>query len=91
MFSHHITNKRLIEQTTHKLCIIKVHKGVKLQNNNININPIKSLNSQNLAKYIISTTFRPIEVFIVAGGIYLFMTFVIHNVIKFLEKKYSFN
>ena len=43
------------------------------------------------AKYIISTTFKPIEVFIVAGGIYLFMTFVIHNVIKFLEKKYSFN
>ena len=43
-----------------------------------------------VAKYIISTTFKPIEVFIVAGGIYLFMTFVIHNVIKFLEKKYSF-
>ena len=44
-----------------------------------------------VAKYIISTTFRPVEVFIVAGGIYLFMTFIIHNVIKFLEKKYSFN
>ena len=44
-----------------------------------------------VAKYIISTTFKPIEVFIVAGGIYLFMTFVTHNVIKFLEKKYSFN
>ena len=43
-----------------------------------------------VAKYIISTTFRPVEVFIVAGGIYLFMTFVIHNVIKYLEKKYSF-
>ena len=28
-----------------------------------------------VAKYIISTTFRPIEVFIVAGSIYLFMTF----------------
>ena len=25
-----------------------------------------------VAKYIISTTFKPIEVFIVAGGIYLF-------------------
>ena len=36
-----------------------------------------------VAKYIISTTFKPIEVFIVAGGIYLFMTFVIHNVIKY--------
>tara|TARA_B100000902_G_C27028667_1_gene773292 strand:+ start:143 stop:820 length:678 start_codon:yes stop_codon:yes gene_type:complete len=44
-----------------------------------------------VAKYIISTTFKPIEVFIVAGGIYLFMTFIIHNLIKFLEKRYSFN
>ena len=43
-----------------------------------------------VAKYIISTTFKPIEVFIVAGGIYLFMTFCIHNLIKFLEKKYGF-
>jgi len=43
-----------------------------------------------VAKYIISTTFKPIEVFIVAGSIYLFFTFIIHNVIKFLEKKYSF-
>ena len=43
-----------------------------------------------VAKYIISTTFKPVEVFIVAGSIYLFMTFFIHNLIKFLEKKYSF-
>ena len=43
-----------------------------------------------VAKYIISTTFKPIEVFIVAGGIYLFMTFLIHNMIKYLEKKYSY-
>ena len=43
-----------------------------------------------VAKYVISTTFKPIEVFIVAGGIYLFMTFIIHNLIKFLEKKYSY-
>ena len=43
-----------------------------------------------VAKYIISTTFKPIEVFIVAGGIYLFLTFLIHNLIKYLEKKYSF-
>ena len=43
-----------------------------------------------VAKYIISTTFKPIEVCIVAGGIYLFMTFIIHNLIKFLEKKYSY-
>ena len=43
-----------------------------------------------VAKYIISTTFRPVEVFIVAGSIYLIMTFIIHNFIKFLEKKYSY-
>ena len=39
-----------------------------------------------VAKHIISTTFRPVEVFIVAGSIYLLMTFIIHNLIKFLEK-----
>jgi len=43
-----------------------------------------------VAKHIISTTFRPVEVFIVAGGIYLSMTFVIHNLIKFLERKYDY-
>ena len=43
-----------------------------------------------VAKHIISTTFKPVEVFILAGSIYLFMTFIIHNLIKFLEKKYSF-
>ena len=43
-----------------------------------------------VAKYIISTTFKPIEVFIVAGSIYLFMTFLVHNFIKFLEKKHSY-
>tara|TARA_B100001057_G_scaffold490603_1_gene579202 strand:+ start:687 stop:1364 length:678 start_codon:yes stop_codon:yes gene_type:complete len=43
-----------------------------------------------VAKYIISTTFKPVEVFIVAGGIYLFLTFLIHNFIKYLEKKYKF-
>ena len=43
-----------------------------------------------VAKYIISTTFKPIEVFVIAGSIYLFMTFIIHNLIKFLEKKYSY-
>ena len=44
-----------------------------------------------VAKHIISTTFRPVEVFIVAGGIYLLMAFTIHNLIKFLEKKYKYN
>ena len=43
-----------------------------------------------VAKYIISTTFKPIEVFIVAGGIYLFMTLIIHNFIKYLEKKFTY-
>ena len=43
-----------------------------------------------VAKYIISTTFKPIEVFIVAGSIYLLMTFIVHNFIKFLERKYNY-
>ena len=43
-----------------------------------------------VAKYIISTTFKPIEVFIIAGSIYLFLTFIIHNIIKILEKKYTY-
>ncbi len=43
-----------------------------------------------VAKYIISTTFKPVEVFIVAGSIYLFMTFIIHNTIKYLERKFSY-
>ena len=42
------------------------------------------------AKYIISTHFNPVEVFIVAGSIYLFMTFLIHNAIKYLERKFSY-
>jgi len=44
-----------------------------------------------VAKHIISTTFRPVEVFIVAGSIYLLMTFIIHNLIKFLERRYDYN
>ena len=43
-----------------------------------------------VAKYIISTTFKPIEVFIVAGSIYLFLTFLVHTTIKYLERKFSF-
>ena len=43
-----------------------------------------------VAKHRISTTFRPVEVFIVAGSIYLIMTFIIHNIIKYLEKKFSY-
>jgi octopine/nopaline transport system permease protein len=43
-----------------------------------------------VAKHIVSTTYKPLEVFLLAGGIYLFMTFIIHNLIKYLEKKYSF-
>jgi len=44
-----------------------------------------------VAKHIISTTFRPVEVFIVAGSIYLLMAFLIHNFIKFLERRYDYN
>ena len=44
-----------------------------------------------VAKYIISTTFKPVEVFIVAGSIYLFLTFLVHNFIKFAEKKFETN
>jgi len=43
-----------------------------------------------VAKHIVSTTYKPLEVFLLAGGIYLFMTFLIHNLVKYLEKKYSF-
>jgi len=43
-----------------------------------------------VAKHIVSTTYKPLEVFLLAGGIYLFMTFIIHSLIKYLEKKYSF-
>ena len=43
-----------------------------------------------VAKHIVSTTYKPLEVFLLAGAIYLFMTFIIHNLIKYLEKRYSF-
>jgi octopine/nopaline transport system permease protein len=43
-----------------------------------------------VAKHIVSTTYKPLEVFLLAGGIYLLMTFIIHNLIKYLERKYSF-
>ena len=35
-------------------------------------------------------TFKPFEAFITAGIIYLFITFIIHKVIKLLEKKYIY-
>ena len=43
-----------------------------------------------VAKFIISTTFKPIEIFIVAGSIYLFITFLIHTFIKTIEKKLEY-
>jgi len=43
-----------------------------------------------VAKFIISTTFKPIEIFIVAGSIYLFITFLIHTFIKIVEKKLEY-
>jgi len=42
------------------------------------------------AKYIISTHFNPVEVFIFVGSIYLFFTFLIHIFIKYLEKKFRY-
>ena len=64
--------------------IILMMKGTSLAST------VTLLDLTGVAKYIISTTFKPIEVFIVAGSIYLFMTFIIHNLIKYLEKKYSY-
>jgi len=52
---------------------------------------ITLLDLTGVARSIISTTFQPIEIFIAAGSIYLFITFLIHNLIKFLEKKYGFS
>jgi len=43
-----------------------------------------------VAKFIISTTYRPIEVFIVAGSIYLFITFLIHTFINLIERKLEY-
>ena len=43
-----------------------------------------------VAKFIISTTFKPIEIFIVAGGIYLFITFLIHTFVKLVERKLEY-
>ena len=40
------------------------------------------------AKYIISTHFNPVEVFVFVGSIYLFFTFLIHIFVKYLEKKF---
>ena len=42
-----------------------------------------------VSKFIISTTYKPVEVFIVAGSIYLFLTFLIHSFLKYNEKKYE--
>jgi len=64
--------------------IILMMKGTSLAST------VTLLDLTGVAKYIISTTFKPIEVFIVAGGIYLFMTFIIHSLIKFLERKFGY-
>ncbi len=42
------------------------------------------------SKYIISTNFNPVEVFIFAGSIYLILTFLIHSLIKLVEKKLGY-
>ena len=43
-----------------------------------------------VAKFIISTTYKPVEVFIVAGSIYLFISFLIHSFINLVEKKLEY-
>ena len=43
-----------------------------------------------VAKFIISTTYKPVEIFIVAGSIYLFITFLIHIFISSIEKKIQY-
>lgn len=42
------------------------------------------------SKYIISTNFNPVDVFIFAGSIYLILTFMIYNLVKFAEKKLGY-
>ena len=42
-----------------------------------------------LARNIMAKTFAPIEAFIAAGCIYLFINFIIVQLIKFLEWKYN--
>ena len=42
-----------------------------------------------LARNIMSKTFAPIEAFIAAGSIYLFLNFLVVQMIKFLEWKYN--
>jgi len=64
--------------------IILMMKGTSLASN------VTLMDITGVAKHIVSTTYKPLEVFLLAGGIYLFMTFIIHNLIKYLEKKYSF-
>ena len=65
--------------------IILMMKGTSLAST------VTLLDLTGVAKHIISTTFRPVEVFIVAGSIYLLMTFLIHHFIKFLERKYDYS
>ena len=43
-----------------------------------------------VAKFIISTTYKPVEVFIVAGSIYLFITFLIHTFVTLIERKLEY-
>ena len=44
-----------------------------------------------VAKNIISTSFKPVEIFIVAGSIYLCLTFIIQYLIKIAENKFKIN
>ena len=43
-----------------------------------------------VAKFIISPPYKPVEVFIVAGSIYLFITFLIHTFVTLIERKLEY-
>ena len=50
------------------------------------ISTVTLMDLTGVAKFIISTTYKPIEIFIVAGSIYLIITFFIFILINFIEK-----
>lgn len=42
-----------------------------------------------IAKKIIATTFKPVEVFIIAGSIYLIINFIVTRLVQFTERRLS--
>ena len=70
--------------TTWRRAIILMLKGTSLAS------VITIMDLMGEARKVNVLTFKPFEAFITAGIIYLFITFIIHNIIKYLEKKYGF-